>query len=335
MRRALAVAAAVVPLLVLPAAPSFADDAAAAQQLHDDAKKLIADNNWSAACPKLEESYRLSPAIGTRYKLADCFQHTGRTASAWAHFVGVASAAKAAGQADREKEARARAAALEPKLSRLAIVVPEATRVAGLEVKRDGQAIGAAQWGEALPIDPGAHEVTASAPGKRAYRAQMEIGGDASTTKVIVPPLEDAAKVDVPPPTPSATTAPTTTAPPPPPPPPADGPSRKTVGWALVGAGGASLVGGTVFWILRGSKVSSLESACGAGGRSCPASATGDIADGKTYNALGIGLFAVGTACVALGAGVLLTGGKEKTSASAHVVPVAGGAPGLGVVGRW
>ena len=344
MRRALAIAVAILPLLVLPATRAFADDAATAQALHDEAKNLIADGKWTVACPKLEESYRLSPAIGTRYKLADCYQHTGRTASAWAHFLGVAATAKAAWQSDREKEARTRAASLESKLARLAIVVPDASRVAGLEIKRDGQVVGAPQWGEPLPIDPGAHDVVATAPGRRAYRSQLEIAGDASTTKVIVPALEeDAAKSgpassgssgsSAPPPAPTASASGTID---PPPPPPSSGPSRGTVGWALVGTGGAALVGGTVFWILRGSKVSTLDGECGAGGKSCPASATSDIANGKTYSALGIGLFAVGATCVALGAGVLLVGGKDKTSASAHVVPIAGaGAQGVGVVGRW
>jgi hypothetical protein len=336
MRRTLAFAL-VLPLLALPAS-SRADDAATAQALHDEAKALIADGKWSAACPKLEESFRLSPAIGTRYKLADCYQHTGRSASAWAHFVGVASTAKAAGQTDREKEARARAAALEPKLSRLAIVVPDGSRANGLEIKRDGEVVGAPQWGAALPIDPGAHEVVASAPGMRVYRAQIDVAGDASTTKVIIPPLDAEAKVE---PKPDAkidakTDAPATTTASPPPPPPEGGLSRSTVGWGFVGGGGLALVGGTVFWILRSSKVSTLEGECGASGHACPASASGDIADGKTYNALGVGMFALGTACIAIGAGVLITGrDKDKASATTRIVPVAGNAPGVSLAGSW
>src|SRR5947208_5583649 len=161
MRPAL-VLAALLPLVVLPAF-AYADDAATAQALHDEAKALIAKGSWEPACPKLEESFRLSPAIGTRYKLADCYEHTGRTASAWAHFLGVASSAKSAGQADREREARARAAALEPKLSRLAVVVPEKSRVSGLEVKGGGTVVGAAQWGGSVPSGPGAHAIGATA----------------------------------------------------------------------------------------------------------------------------------------------------------------------------
>ena len=83
---------------------------------------------YDDACPKLEESQRLAPAIGTKFNLADCYEHTGRLASAWAAFLSVAASAKNANQGAREKAARDRAAALEPKLSRLAVVVPDASQ---------------------------------------------------------------------------------------------------------------------------------------------------------------------------------------------------------------
>src|SRR5258706_5833522 len=112
-------------------------DEVTAQVLFDEAKSLIAANRWTEACPKLKESQRLAPGIGTKFNLADCYEHTGRFASAWAAFVDVAGQTRAKGQRDREKVARERAAALEPRLSRLAIVVPVGARIAGLVVKRD------------------------------------------------------------------------------------------------------------------------------------------------------------------------------------------------------
>lgn len=354
MRRFLKTAVVLAPLWAwsaLDARTARADDPAGAQALHDEAKALMKDGKWSAACPKLEESQRLSPAVGTRFKLADCLEHTGRTASAWANFLGVAATAKEKGQKDRETEARTRAAALEPKLSRLAIVVPDASRVAGLDVKRDGESVGAAQWGTPLPVDPGVHEVLASAPGKRAYKAQLEIAGDASTAKVLIPALEDesvsagagvssgggattggigSASAGT-----GASTGASAGA--------GDGGasrggSSSTLGWVLVGAGGVAIAGGAVFWILRGSKVSTLESQCGADNHSCPPTATDDIANGKTYSALGIGLFALGAVSAAAGAGVLiLGGGSSKSDAkgstpSARVLILPGG---VGVAGRF
>src|SRR5512138_2397422 len=103
----------------LPArADTTAEQRAAAQALFDDARRLMADKKYAEACPKLEESQRLDPGIGTLLNLAECQSLTGRTASAWANFLEAAYQAKAAGQAKRENTARSRAAALEPKLSR-------------------------------------------------------------------------------------------------------------------------------------------------------------------------------------------------------------------------
>jgi hypothetical protein len=287
MRPRLSLAAAALAALVAfgsTSSTSRADDTAAAQALFDEGKRLIAAGNYKEACPKLEESERLSPALGTRFNLADCYEHIGRTASAWAHFIGAASAAKAAGQPAREKAARDRAAALEPKLAHMAIVVPDAARVSGLEVKRDEETVGAAQWGQAVPVDPGQHAVVATAPGKRAYRAVLDVG-EASTTKVLIPSLED---------------APADAAPPAAKPPPVDndanrgagktddgahtaGGTSPTLGWVLVGAGVVALGGGAAFWVLRGNEVTKLDGECGPDRRACPADASGDIANGKTY----------------------------------------------------
>src|SRR6185312_13224264 len=108
---------------LLPARARAAEDEAAARALFFEARRLVAAGNYAAACPKFEDSYRLDPGIGTSFNLADCYEHSGRTASAWARFLDVAAATKAAGQLDRERVARARAAALEPKLARMTLKV--------------------------------------------------------------------------------------------------------------------------------------------------------------------------------------------------------------------
>src|SRR5258706_7527469 len=101
-----------------------AGDPAAAQALFDQAKQLVAAQRYSEACPKLEESQRLDPGMGTLFHLADCDEHIGKTATAWAAFLDVAGQARSAGQQPRERIARERAAALEPTLARLPIRAP-------------------------------------------------------------------------------------------------------------------------------------------------------------------------------------------------------------------
>ena len=147
------------------AAEPRSGDPAAAQALFYEARALMKDGKYAVACSKLEESLRLDYGIGTEFNLADCNEKTGKLATAWSGFLSVASAAKAQNQAQREKVARDRAKALEPRLPKLAIEVPSPAQP-GLEVKRDGVVIGSASWGTPVPVDPGSHRVSASAPGK-------------------------------------------------------------------------------------------------------------------------------------------------------------------------
>lgn len=312
------------------AAPAARANDAAAQQLFDDAKKAMADGKWALACPKLEESLRLSATAGTKFNLGDCYEHVGRTASAWAQFLSAATQTKMAGQKDREKAARDRATALEPRLSRLAIVVAAEGRPAGLEVKRDGELVGQAQWGEAVPVDPGEHTVVASAPGKRAWKAKVEVTGAATTAKLSVPELDDASPAAAP--AADATAARPASAPAPVEPARAGSSSNAGLGWALVGVGGAAVVGGVVMFVLRGSEISKLDAACGADGKRCPPSSADDIANGKTYTALGIGLFGLGVVAAGVGVGVLVVGGKDRAAAQVRLAPVG---RGVGIVGAF
>jgi hypothetical protein len=161
----------------------------AARVLFTEGRKLSANGDYGAACPKFEESFRLDPGIGTSFNLADCWEHIGRTASAWARFLDVAASARAAGQFDRERLARQRAEALEPSLSRLVVEVTVAGQ--GLSVERDGLALRDASWGIAVPVDPGPHLVEASAPGKKKWSNSVPVPAGGELVAVAIPELED------------------------------------------------------------------------------------------------------------------------------------------------
>ncbi|WP_438021712.1 hypothetical protein [Sorangium sp. So ce233] len=163
-------------------------DTAAAQALFDAARQLMAQGKYADACPKLEESQRLDPGIGTQFNLATCYEQLGRTASAWSTFLDVAGAAKAAGQVEREKVARQRATALEPRLIRLTITAP-ADAPADLQVKRDGALVGRAQWGIPVPVDPGKHTIEASAAGRAPFAKTVEVTRAGASETVAIPPL--------------------------------------------------------------------------------------------------------------------------------------------------
>jgi len=185
------VATTIVCSCLLSATAACAGDAATAEALFRDGRALMNAGNYSAACPKLEESFAQDPATGTLLALGICQEHVGKTASAWATYAEVASRAKRDGRADREQAAREHIAALEPKLSRLTIVVDRAdSALPGFVVKRDGQVVGSGAWGVGVPLDAGEHVVEASAPGKLVFRAKLSIGAQSDTQTVKVPVLE-------------------------------------------------------------------------------------------------------------------------------------------------
>jgi hypothetical protein len=172
-----------------PALAANAQDSAVAQSLYDDASKLMTEGKFTDACPKLEESQRLDPEQVTEFKLADCYEHVGRTASAWTTFLDLAEVSRKAGRPERERVARDRATQLEPKLTRLTVDVPADVRVAGLVVKRDGEVVGEGQYGVAVAVDPGKHVVEASAPGKKTWTDSRVVTGEGATSTLKVEAL--------------------------------------------------------------------------------------------------------------------------------------------------
>ena len=177
---------------VAQAQEASSDSSVAAQALFDEAKRLIQQGDVAAACPKLEESERLEPGIGTKLNLANCYEKLGRTASAWILYLEVESDTKRNGQVERQTMAHSRAAALQPKLSHLTINVPPESRVSGLVVERDGVVVGAAQWGLSIPVDPGSHTVRAHALAKKDWQSTLTVAADASAQTLSVPVLDNA-----------------------------------------------------------------------------------------------------------------------------------------------
>lgn len=165
----------------------------AAQALFDEARALAGQGKFADACPKYAESYRLDPSMGTRFYQAECLERIGKLASAWVYYLEVAEAARTGGLRDREAYALSRAAAIRPRMPTLAITVsPGARAIEGIEVKRNGIALGEAQWGTAVPVDSGEQVVRAEAPGKQPWEARVRVTGEGQALTVEVPALDDA-----------------------------------------------------------------------------------------------------------------------------------------------
>ncbi len=207
-RRSATVVVAAVVTCSLGRAEEPSGDVAVARALFIEARALVAAERYAEACPKFEESDRLLSGVGTKYNLADCYEHTSRTASAWAAFLDAAASAEAAGQPDRASAARARAEAIELHLPRLAILTGHLdTQRPGLEIRRfvgsprenaKAGLVGRAQWDVGVPLDPGLYTVVVTAPQKIAWRTEVRLPPGPGTTQVDVPALSEAPRAAAP-----------------------------------------------------------------------------------------------------------------------------------------
>jgi hypothetical protein len=159
---------------------------AEAEAMFQEGRALMESGNFAAACPKFEQSLALYPALGVRFNLARCYEQSQRPASAWLHYREVA---ERDGQARRAQAAREAAAALEPHLPRLLVQAPAAAEIPGLAVTRDGAPMDAQRFDTPIYVDPGEHELRATAPGYRPFdvRVRVRMG---EQIVVVVPPLQ-------------------------------------------------------------------------------------------------------------------------------------------------
>ena len=182
--------------MVALAAPAWAESGsnkAAAEALFVEGRRLAGAGKYAEACPKFEASQKLDPGLGTLLNLADCYEKIGKTASAWAQYREAIPLARAAGSTEREALATDRSKALESRLSTLTIrAMSGDSGGAALDVRRDGVSVDSAELSTPIPVDPGPHEVTASAPGQKPWSTKVDVGNDAAKVVVEIPHLEPA-----------------------------------------------------------------------------------------------------------------------------------------------
>jgi hypothetical protein len=292
------------------AEPSSSGNSVAAQALFDEAKRLMQQGDAASACPKFEESQRLEPGVGTKLNLANCYERIGRTASAWILFLEVESDTKRNGQTERQTMAHNRASALQPKLSRVTIDVPQPNRVEGLSVERDGVEVGAAQWGLSIPVDPGSHTIQAHAPGKKDWQTTITVPADASTQAVSVPLLENAPIAETSA-TPNASHSSSGK--------PASHVQRNA-SYVALGIGGAGVIIGSIFGLRAVSKNNQSNTA-DCQGNDCLRGSAGaqDRTDARSAGNISTVAFAIGGAAVATGLVLFFTEPKKEAPSSGQI----------------
>lgn len=279
-------------------------EAAAAEALFLEAKKLVAEKRYAEACPKFEESNRIDRAAGTLIHLGNCYEKTNRSATAWATYKEAANAAEALGRQDWKRIAAKRASALEGKLARLTIRVTGAADEK-IEISRDGTALAPASWGVPIPVDVGTHAIEASAPGRIPFKASVTITRDGEQAELTIPELE---------PEPAASSAEADRAPGAAPPSAAITPAAeaegggglRTLGFVVGGVGAAGIVAGAVTGLMAMGKSSDAKAVCAADGPCASRQAVDDAESARAFGLVSTLSFAAGGALLAAGAALVI-----------------------------
>ncbi len=340
-------ASACLAAILVPLAPSAALAASPASQAaarDAQGRKMMAAHDYTAACAKFEESQSISPSVAASLDLGACYEKSGKLASAWNAYKSAAAAAAAGHQKAHAQAARKAMSRVESKMSRITINVADSARASGLEVRMDGNAVDASDWGNALPKDGGSHDVEATAPGKKAWKKHVDLDANGQTVTVDVPSLED----DAPPkkvavaggakgsngegaadgsnPAPEGATAADKD--------PHPGQSQRTIGIAVGIAGIAGIATGIVAGIVASSDANSLKAACGSG-PTCDSSNQGTHDSAVTWATVSDVTFIVGGAALATGAVVYLTAPRDTGAVSSVGIAPAARGTGLSLVGRF
>lgn len=285
---------------------AHADDAARdaeANALWAEGRRLLTAGQTAKACTKFETSLALVPKLGTRLNLANCYEMLGRVASAWSTFHAAMEQARSAGDS-RQEFARERAAALEPRVSRLVIEGPSGG-IEDLQVARNGDVVPGAVLGQPVPTDPGEHKVVATAPRHRSWETRVTVRADGQTVIVRIPPLEEL---------PGA--APLT--PPLGPAPVGDpGRTRRLIAYGVGGAGVASLIAGTVLVFSAKSDWNASRSDCDDQNR-CGDVGFDQVSSARSKATISTVLFGFGAAAVVAGAVLWLTAPSSQEAGAAE-----------------
>jgi hypothetical protein len=290
---------------------------AEAEAMFNEGDKLMAAGKLAEACTAFEASNNMDPRAGTLIRLGECREQNHQLASSWTAYKDALGRVKDPRKRDI---ATAKVNALEPRLSKLTIVVGD-HKVDGLTITRNGKPIDPAIWDRALPVDGGEYEIGATAPGFSQWRTSVSVPNEQGDVKAEVPTLTPSAK----PVAPTTSVQPVPTA-------PAASPTtftpKRKLAVGAAGLGVASLAVGIVLGLKAKTDRDDAFKLCPDPSTPCADAARADSLTSSGHK-LAIGAdVAFGVAAVgAIGAAVLWITGKPET-----IVPTSNG---IALVGRF
>ena len=274
-------------LLVSQTGTAETGDAPTAEALFRAGREASQQRDHATACQRFKESYRLDPAPGTLLNIATCEEQLGHLAEAWESYRHILETLPAGD--DRTDLVRQHLSALEPRLPRLTLRLPQSPTTPSIEVSRDGVVLKPAALGVPLPLNPGEHHILVRAPQRQA-REYIVVVAEAQQISLEIAPGDPVAP-------PSIVRVPVRV------PTPIKSPPHEGLANALFGAGVAGLVAATFTGTLYLAASSTADD-------HCPTSSTCDDTGLKAAgraDGLQIPTYVIGAAgLAALGAGITL-----------------------------
>ena len=193
---------------------------------------LRKEGKFAEALPLLLDSYKLAPQLKTLINLADCEESLGKLADALKHWGDARDEATQQGDAAIAKVAGDRVAKLEKRTPQITLQLASDAPSSAV-VTWDGEALPASALGAKRRVDPGAHVAVVQVPGypPRRYDLQLSEGDDRTMQLAPAAATVETSGGGV-------DTTKTTSATP-----------WRTIGWAAIGVGAASVAVGTFFGI--------------------------------------------------------------------------------------
>jgi hypothetical protein len=319
-----------------------ADDTAKARTLFQEGVQLEAGGNFGAALSKFQDVAQIKRTPTVVFHIALCQEKLGQLVAALGGYrIAAHDAADDPKQAKVASTAQEAVTALEKRIPTLTFKRGKGAEVAKLSL--DNIDVGG-MVGKPTQVDPGAHQLEATAPGKEPFKEVVQVAeGENKTVEITLKdtpgakPPPAASSGAAPPPTGTTGGTSTTSAPPPP---TAPAPAS-IVPYAVLGAGGVSLLASGVFFLLRSGAASDLDSKCIQ--NVCPTSLQSTQDKGKTMTLLGNVTLGLGVVGVGVGAVLLLTQKPSVAEASAAasrqkfdlmINPLSGGM-GANLVGKF
>ena len=285
-----------------------------AQDLVEEGRVLGQQGKWAEALERFRRAAGVSPKTTPQlaFYVGYAEARLGKLVAADVDLRRAVELARSAGNEQVARAAQAELPELEARTPALTITVDGTSAPVSLQI--DGGALGVAALGSPVPLDPGDHTVVvgfASGPVTRQValverqRASVTIDAPQGATPAVGAPVPVESH-------PSSAVSPQAASPPAPATEKSGGSGRKVLGLVVVGAGGAALVTGGIFYLLARSALSPVTNGC-SGTSPCVVSSgsslPGDYHDAQNKQTIAIVLASAGAAVAATGFVLLATGG--------------------------